>query len=89
MYNKKAPISRYLSFWEVDSVIEFLISLGPNSDLTFKNLSMKLAMLLALSSLCRVSELANIIYSMFDCITPISQLSNKPIKRTCNTYSVL
>jgi hypothetical protein len=50
---------------------------------------MKLAMLLALSSLCRVSELANIIYSMFDCITPISQLSNKPIKRTCNTYSVL
>ena len=60
VYNKKPPTPRYSHFWEVDSVIEFLISLGPNSELSFKNLSMKLAMLLALSSLCRVSELANI-----------------------------
>lgn len=60
VYNKKPSTPKYSRFWEVDSVIEFLISLGPNSDLTFKNLSMKLAILLALSSLCRVSELASI-----------------------------
>jgi hypothetical protein len=44
----------------VYSVIEFLISLDPNSGLTFKSLSLKLAMLLALSLLCSVSEIASI-----------------------------
>lgn len=60
VYNRKLPAPKYSRFREVDSVIEFLISLCPNSDLTFKNLLMKLAMLLALSSLCRVLELASI-----------------------------
>ena len=60
VYNKKPPSPKYSNFWEVDSVIDFLISLGPNRDLPFKSLSMKLAMLLALASLCRVSELASI-----------------------------
>jgi hypothetical protein len=59
-YNKKPPSPKHSNFWEVDIVIEFLISLEPNRNLPFKSLSMKLAILLALSSLCRVSELASI-----------------------------
>lgn len=57
VYNKRTPIPKYFHFWEVNPVIEFLISLGPNSDLSFKSHSIKFAMLLALSSLCRVLEL--------------------------------
>lgn len=60
VYNRKPPTPKYSHFWEVDSVTEFLISLGPNSELSFKGLSMKLAMWLALYSLCRVSELGSI-----------------------------
>jgi len=60
VYNKIPSAPKYSGFWDVDTVINFLIALGPNSDLPFNSLSRKLATLLALASLCRVSELANI-----------------------------
>ncbi len=59
-YNKKPPVPKYSGFWDVSTVVDYLISLGPNSGLSFPDLSKKLVVLLALSSLCRVSELANI-----------------------------
>jgi hypothetical protein len=81
VYNKKPPSPKYSNFWEVDSVVEFLISLGPNGDLPFKNLSLKLAMLLALSSLCRVSELASIYrYSVVFCNNQAKFSLQKPRK---------
>ena len=41
-------------------MVDYLISLGPNSGLSFPDLSKKLTVLLALSSLCRVSEFASV-----------------------------
>ncbi len=60
-YNKKPPIPKYTGFWDVNLVINYIISLGPDKELSLSTLSSKLAMLLALSSLCRVSELASIV----------------------------
>jgi hypothetical protein len=60
-YNKKPPVPRYTGFWDINLVINYIISLGSNNELSFSTLSTKLAVLLALSSLCRVSELANIV----------------------------
>lgn len=59
-YNRKPPAPKYSRFWDVGTVVDFLITLGPNDGLPFSDLSRKLALLLALSTLCRVSELANI-----------------------------
>lgn len=60
-YNKKPPAPKYTGFWDVNLVINYITSLGPNDGLSFSALSTKLAVLLALSSLCRVSELASIV----------------------------
>ena len=59
-YNKKPPIPKYTGFWDINLVINYVISLGPNYELSFSTLSTKLAVLLALSSLCRVSEFVSI-----------------------------
>ncbi len=59
-YNKKPPVPKYSGFRDVNKAVDYLISLGPNSGLSFQDLSKKLAVLLALSSLCRVSELASV-----------------------------
>jgi hypothetical protein len=59
-YKKKPPVPKYSGFWDVSTVVDYLISLGPNSGLSFPDLSKKLVILLALSSLRRVLELANI-----------------------------
>lgn len=56
----KPRVPKYSGFWDVSTVVDYFISLGPNSGLSFLDLSKKLVVLLALSSLCRVSELANI-----------------------------
>jgi hypothetical protein len=59
-YNRKPPAPKYSGFWDIGTVVNYLITLGPNGVLPFPDLSKKLAILLALSTLCRVSELANI-----------------------------
>lgn len=59
-YNRKPPAPKYSRFWDVGMVVDFLITLGPNNVLPFPHLSRKFALLLALSTFCRVSELANI-----------------------------
>ena len=55
-FNKNPPVPKYSGFWDVNTVVDYLITLGPNSGLSFPVLFKKLAVLLALSSLCRVSE---------------------------------
>jgi hypothetical protein len=59
-YTNKPPVPKYSGFWDINKVVDYLISLGPNSGLSFPDLSKKLAVLLALSSLCRVSEFASV-----------------------------
>lgn len=59
-YNLKPPTPRYDSMWDPDMVLRHFSSLGPNSDLPLAILSKKLAMLLSLSILSRVSEICSI-----------------------------
>jgi integrase len=66
IFNLNPPSAKYCAFWDVNIVLSYLASLGPNAELPFDKLSSKLAMLLALTSMCRVSELAAI---DFDSIT--------------------
>ena len=56
-FTKKPPQPRYTQIWDVNRVLEEIKRLGPNESLTLKALSLKLAMLLALTTVSRSSEL--------------------------------
>ncbi|KAL9964636.1 hypothetical protein ACROYT_G028306 [Oculina patagonica] len=58
--NKRPPKPRYSHTWNVDIMVKYIISLGKNSSLTLKVLSMKLVTLLALTCPERISTLANL-----------------------------
>lgn len=57
IHNSRPPQPRYVATWDVDMVTEYLKGLGENSSLTLKQLSQKLALLMALVEASRVSEL--------------------------------
>ena len=56
-FNTKPPQPRYTQTWDVNQVLEEIKRLGPNEYLTLKALSLKLAMLLALTTVSHSSEL--------------------------------
>lgn len=51
------PQPRYTTTWDISSVLDYLRSLSPVSDISLKDLSMKLTMLLALVSAQRIQTL--------------------------------
>ena len=57
IFQKKPPLPRYCSSWDISIVLEYIKSLGDNENLTIKQLSAKLALLFALISAERGSEL--------------------------------
>ena len=57
MYNSRPPELRYTRTWDVDIVTRYFSSLGDNSAMSLKQLSYKLAILMALVGASRVSEL--------------------------------
>ena len=48
-FHSRPPQPRYASFWDVGIVIQHIKKLGPNKDLSLKQLTMKTVMLLALT----------------------------------------
>ena len=58
VYHLRPPQSRYASTWQVNHLVDFISSLGPNAELSIKLLSYKLVGLLALSAPDRASGLA-------------------------------
>jgi hypothetical protein len=56
-FNGNPPKPKYSDTWDVDTVLKYIIGLGDNDGLSVKNLTQKLAMLMALTSACRGSEL--------------------------------
>lgn len=60
IYNSKPPKPRYSATWSLDLLINHLNSLAPNSELNLPLLSRKLAILLAVTSMLRISELVAI-----------------------------
>ena len=57
VYNTRPPKLRYTEMWDVDGVLNHLSSLGENSQLSLKQLSQKLAILMALVQASRSSKL--------------------------------
>ena len=55
--NSRPPCPRYASTWDVDLVLNYLLTLGENKDMSLKTLSKKLVLLLALTDASRCSEL--------------------------------
>ena len=60
VFNKRPPLPKYRSTWSVESVITYLSSVGPNNTLYLKQLTHKLAILLALTTASRSSDLRQI-----------------------------
>jgi len=60
MYNSRPPQPRYTKTWDVDILIQYLCSLGDNATLSLKQLSCKLATLMALVGANKVSELQSL-----------------------------
>ena len=58
IYNSRPPKPKYTSTWDVTKVTTYLKDLGENRDLTLKQLTTKLVMLMALVQASRSSELA-------------------------------
>lgn len=59
-FNLLPPQPRYNTLWDPDVVLKYFDRLGANVDLSLVSLSRKVAMLLALSTVARVSELCSI-----------------------------
>ena len=51
IFTSNPPSAKYSGFWGVNVVIVYLESLGPTANLSFKQLTLKLKVLLALTSL--------------------------------------
>ena len=57
IYNNKSPQPNYTFIWGLKQVIEFLTTLPCDSDPSPRDLTLKLTMLLALTSAARASEI--------------------------------
>jgi site-specific recombinase XerD len=57
VFNERTPMPRYADTWDVNVVLDYIKQLGTNRDLSDKNLAHKLAMLLALTTANRASEI--------------------------------
>ena len=59
VFNKRPPLSRYSSFWNVNVVLAHLKGLGSNGSLSLKILTLKTVMLMALAHPARSADLAS------------------------------
>ena len=57
VYNSRPPLPRYSSTWDMEIVTKHILSMGNNEDLSLKQLSQKLVVLMALVQASRTSEL--------------------------------
>ena len=57
VYNLRPPKPKYAKIWDVSKVLLFLQKLSPAKLISLKELTLKLVMLIALSSACRVQSL--------------------------------
>ena len=57
LLNARPPQPRYIVQWDVDQLLQYIWSLGISKALSDKDISFKVALLIALTSACRSSEL--------------------------------
>ena len=83
VFNERPPVPKYTDTWDVAQVLTYLKSKGSNNTMDTKDLTHKLAMLLAVTSASRASELQALnIKHMTNIGSQIKFSLNKPIKTT-------
>ena len=60
IFNIRPPLPRYTSTWNVQTVLNFIEPLADNNKMPLKHLSLKLAMLLALTHPFRLADLSQL-----------------------------
>jgi site-specific recombinase XerD len=60
IFNKRPPLPRYTSTWNVDNVLHYIQGMAPNELLALKELTLKAAMLIALTTAARASEICKL-----------------------------
>lgn len=81
-YNLKPPAPRYNELWDPDIVPNHFATLGSNIDLALPILSKKLAMLLSLSIISRVSEICSISFSSIHFSTTALSFSFRRVQKS-------
>ena len=59
-FHARSPLPRYTATWKVQTVLQYLESIGPTSSLALKPLTFKLTMLLALTRPSRTVDMASL-----------------------------
>ena len=57
IFNKNPPNPRYTQTWNVNNILSYIISMKNDQDLSLKEITLKLCMLMALASASRSSEI--------------------------------
>ena len=60
VFNVKPPMPKIKATWDVNIVLDYLLTLGANEQLEYLDLAGKCALLLLLSSMCRIGDLAQV-----------------------------
>ena len=60
VYNERPPLPRYSSFWDVGAVLKYVQSWGSNDNLSLRQLTLKLAILMALTRPARTVDLSKL-----------------------------
>ena len=64
--NERPPEPRYCNTWDVSIALKFVRSLGENQSLSDKNITLKLSLLLAITSAHRGAELKKLKVSLMN-----------------------
>ena len=97
VFNQNPPKPKYNDTWDVNSVLRHITAMGDNENLTLKDLTLKVSMLLALTTACRGSELQKLNPKYFawsgeeltltiDKVTKTSKPKSPHVKMTLKPY---
>jgi hypothetical protein len=82
IFNFNPPKPKYNGFWDIGTVLAHIEGLGPDAFLSFKNLSCKLVMLLAFTSLFRVSDIAAIDFKSIVFSGPVAKFALNRLRKS-------
>lgn len=60
VFNSRPPIPRYTETWDVDLVLKYIMNLPEDKDLTLKQLTHKVTLLMSFTSASRSSEICKL-----------------------------
>ena len=83
IYNKHPPLPKYVNIWKMNKLLTYYDNMGPNSELTFKQLCRKIAVLFMLLGAWRKQAILAIdIANVFVQTDKVILVPNKTLKRT-------